>query len=65
MGLIGPYRIRRKRKKENLNLKAITIIDRVTVWFEIAQFEYKIEISISSLVETMWSTRYPGKKHYI
>ena len=35
--LIGPYFIRRKGKKENLHLKAVTIIDPVTGWFEIAQ----------------------------
>ena len=33
--LIGHYDIRRKGKKENLHLKAFTIIDPVTGWFEI------------------------------
>ena len=31
--LIGPYFIRRKGKKENLHLKAVTMIDPVTGWF--------------------------------
>ena len=31
----------------------------VTGWFEIAQYESKIAISIANLVETMWLSRYP------
>ena len=34
------------------------MIDPVTGWFEIAQYEDKIEISIANLVETMWLSRY-------
>ena len=33
--LIGPHVIRRKVNKENLHLKAVTMIDPVTGWFEI------------------------------
>ena len=35
------------------------MIDPVTGWFEIAQYEDKIEISIANLVETTWLSRYP------
>ena len=57
--LIGPYAIRRKQNKENLNLKAVTMIDPVTGWFKIAQYNDGIEIYIAKLVETAWLTRYP------
>ena len=33
--IIGTYVIRRNRRKEELHLKAVTMIDHVTVWFEI------------------------------
>ena len=39
--LIGRYVIRRRGKKENLYLKYVTMIDNVTGWFEIAQYEDK------------------------
>ena len=58
VGLIGPYVVRKKGKKENLHLKSVTMINPVTGWFEIAQYEDKIEISIANLVETMWLSRY-------
>ena len=35
------------------------MIDPVTRWFEITQYNKKIEISIAELVKTMWLTRYP------
>ena len=46
-------------KKENFHLKDFTMIDPVTGWFEIAQYNDKIAISIADLVETMWMSRYP------
>ena len=33
--IIGPYVIHRKGKKENINLKSVTMIDTITGWFEI------------------------------
>ena len=35
------------------------MIEPVTGWFEITQYDDKIAISIANLVETMWLTRYP------
>ena len=35
------------------------MIDPVTGWFEITQYDNKGAISIANLVETMWLTRYP------
>ena len=35
------------------------IIDPVTGWFELAQYEDKRSISIAKLVKTTWMSRYP------
>ena len=35
------------------------MIDPVTRWFEIAQYEDERAISISNLFETTWMSRYP------
>ena len=35
------------------------MIDPVTGWFEITQYNNKIVISIANLVESMWLSRYP------
>ena len=35
------------------------MINPVTGWFKIAQYEDKISISIANLVETIWLSRYP------
>ena len=43
--LIGPYVIIRKVNKENLHLKAVTMINPLTGWFEIAQHEGKSNIN--------------------
>ena len=57
--LIGPYTIKINGKKKNLHPKSITMIDPVTGWFEIAQYDDKIDIFIANLVETKWLSRYP------
>ena len=46
-------------KEIKLHLKAFTIIDTVTIWFEISQYYDKREMSIANLVETTWLYRYP------
>ena len=35
------------------------MIDPVTGWFEVTQYNYKREKSITNLVETTWLSRYP------
>ena len=45
------YLIQRNIQKEDINLKAITIIDPVTVWFEVTQYNDKRVMSIDNLVE--------------
>ena len=39
--IIVPYVIRRKVRKYNLNLKDVTMIDHVTGWSKITQFDDK------------------------
>ena len=46
--LIGPYIIRYKGKKENLHLKAVTVIDPVTGWFEVVKYNDKRAITIAN-----------------
>ena len=54
----NPLKIRRKGR-EPLILKAITMIDPVTGWFEISQYNGKKAMTIENLVETMWLAQYP------
>ena len=55
--IIGPYKISRK-EKQTLLLKAVTIVNPVTGWFEITQYVDKKEITIANLAETTWLVRY-------
>ena len=45
--------------KENLHLKPVTMINPVTKWFEISQYEDKRAIIIANLFKTTWLSRYP------
>ena len=53
------YLIQRNKQKEYINLKAVTIIDHITGWFEVTQYNDKRAMEISNLVEIMWLSRYP------
>ena len=50
--LIVPYKIHRKWK-EPLILKGVNVIDPVTGWFEVTQYDNKKEMTIMNLVETV------------
>ena len=56
--LIGSYKIRRKGR-DTIILKAVTIIDPITEWFEITQYNNKKGTMIANLVETTWLVQYP------
>jgi hypothetical protein len=56
--LIGPYTIEREGQ-ENLELKAVTMIDPATSWFEIVQYDDKKSMTVANIVENTWLTRYP------
>ena len=57
--LIVTYVMRRKGHKEILCLKSVIMIDSVTGWFEIMQYNDKKAISITKLFGTTWLTIYP------
>ena len=57
--LIGPYKIRRKGKKEPLICRCVTMIDPATGWFEISQYDDKRAITVANIVEHEWLSRYP------
>ena len=56
--IIGPYKIRRKGK-EPLILKSVTMVNPVTGWCEVTQYSDKKAMTIANLVETTWLVRYP------
>ena len=56
--LIGPYKIRRKNQPD-LKLKAVTMIDPATGWFEMCEYDDKRSITVANIVETQWLSRYP------
>jgi transposase InsO family protein len=56
--LIGPYKIRRKAK-ETLICRCVTMIDPATGWFEIQQYDDKQSITVANIVEQEWFSRYP------
>ena len=57
--LIGQYKIRRGVHNDPLILKALTMIDPETGWFEIVRYDYKQAATISNVVEQTWLFRYP------
>ena len=62
---IGKYIIPRKRKP-NLTIQVVTMIDPVAGWFKIAQVLYQQADHIANLVEQYWLTRYQlPKKAYL
>ena len=54
--LIGPYKIS-KKGKDPLILKSVTVIDPVTGWFEVTQYNDKKEMTVTNLIENMWLSR--------
>ena len=56
--LIGPYKICRKGG-DPLILRAVTMIDPVTGWFELTQYNDKKSTTIANLVNYMWLVQYP------
>ena len=57
--LIGPYNICRKGKKEDAILKVITIINIITGWYEITQYDDKRAITTVNLDETTMAKHLP------
>ena len=58
--LIGPYTVGVKgNKKETLELRAMTMIDPTTGWFEIAQIETPTSDEAQRALDDVWLSRYP------
>ena len=55
--LIGPYTIQSKNKE--YSLRAMTMIDPVTNWFEIARIESKSSAEAQRIFDSMWLACYP------
>ena len=55
--MIGPYKIERIGQ-EDLELKAVTMIDPATSWFEVVQYDDKKAMTVANIVENTWLTRY-------
>ena len=58
--LIGPYTIKARRK--TYQLKAMTMIDPATSWFEIACMESKSSDEAQRIFDSTWLARYPRPK---
>ena len=57
--IIVAYALCINRKNERLNLKVVTMVDPITGYFEIVEYNNECVISLSNLVKTKWLTRYP------
>lgn len=63
--MIGPYKIPRKKKKD-LELWAVTMIDPATGWFEIASVPgTKRADVVANIVEQTWLNRYPWPQQLV
>ena len=58
--LIGPYNI--KTKKKTFQLRAMTMIDPATSWFEIARIYSKSSEEAQRIFDSTWLARYPRPK---
>jgi hypothetical protein len=56
--LIGPYKIR-KKGKDKLICKCVTMIDPATGWFEIQQYHDKQSVTVANIVEQEPFSMYP------
>ena len=63
--LIGPYEIKLKKKKKELELWCLTMIDPATGWFEMAQIPRKDSLTVAQKAEIIWFTRYPWPQRII
>lgn len=59
VNLIGPYQIKQKGIEQPLILKAVTMIDPVTGWFEITQYDDKKTVFVAEKFEQTWLNCYP------
>ena len=60
VNLIGPYKIKSKKCGHKIpELRCVMMINPVTGWFEIKQYDDKKSITVANIVEQEWLARYP------
>ena len=57
--IIGSYKIRGEGQYNPLIIKALTMIEVITRWFKIIQYNDKQAATIENIVEQSWLYRYP------
>jgi transposase InsO family protein len=62
---IGPYKIKQKGSKTDVELQCLTMIDPATGWFEMTRIPNKLAHTIAQKTETTWLTRYPWPQRII
>ena len=60
---IGPYTVRLKGTKRTVELRAITMIDPATGWFEIAAIDAPTADECMRAMDDVWINRYPRPKY--
>ena len=60
VNLISPYKIRSKKHGHKIpELRCVMMINPVTGWFEIKQYDDKESITVANIVEQEWLARCP------
>ena len=59
MDLVGPYPVKIKGTKEDLHLRAMTMIDPTTGWFEIREVDEPTADCCQAAFDDTWLSRYP------
>ena len=57
--LIGPYTFGDKRRRSEITLHCLTMIDPATGWFEIVEVPSRTADVVANLFEQTWLSRYP------
>ena len=60
--LIGPYTVRMKGSRKKVQLRAMTMIDPTTGWFEIAAIDAPTADCCQRAMDDVWINRYPRPK---
>ena len=63
--LIGPYKFGDAKKKTEISLHCLTMIDPATGWFEIAEIPGKSADEVANTLEQVWLTRYPWPEQIV
>ena len=61
--LIGPYSVKKKGIKQTLQLRAMTMIDPATGWFEVAEIDAPSSDACQQAFDDVWLSRYPRPQY--